>query len=117
MAEMFPIKVLPFSFKLHFTFLRSVLNHRRRKVLNTGGGGRAVGRGGGESKVQNIAGGAKLFAGCKLIEAPGPNQCQIITFLTLKIDNIAKLSLELKSILLEIPSNKRKGTYIKLVLL
>ena len=32
----------------------------------------------------------------------GPNQCQIITFLTLKTDNIAKLRIELKSIRLEI---------------
>ena len=38
----------------------------------------------------------------------GGNQCQIITFLTLKTDNIAKLRIELKSILLEIPSNKNK---------
>ena len=53
---------------------------------------------------------AKLFAGCKLIGAPAPNQCQIITFLTLKTRNIAKVRIELKSILLEIPSNKIKGT-------
>ena len=59
--------------------------------------------------------GAKLFAGCKLIGAPAPNQCQIIAFLTLKTDNIAKLRIEIKSILLEIPSNKVKGTYVKLV--
>ena len=58
--------------------------------------------------------GGILFAGCKLIGAPAPNQCQIIIFLTLKIDNRAKLRIEFKSILLEIPSNKIKGTYIKL---
>ena len=81
----------------------------RRKVLNIvgwGGGGKVQnirGRGGGEQ------GGAKLFAGCKLIGAPAPNQCQIITLLTLKTDNIAKPRIELKSILLEIPSNKTKG--------
>ena len=40
-------------------------------VCVLGGGG-----GGGE---------AKLFAGCKLIRAPAPNQCQIIKFLTLKM--------------------------------
>ena len=34
---------------------------------------------------------AKGFAGCKVIGAPAPNQCQIITFLTLKTDNRAKL--------------------------
>ena len=61
--------------------------------------------------------GANLFAGCKLIGAPAPNQCQMITFLDLKTDNMEKLRIELKSILLEIPSNKIKGTYIKLVLL
>ena len=69
--------------------------------------------------VQNIfggmLGGAKLFAGCKLIGAIAPNQFQIIIFLTLKTDTIAKLRIEIKSILLEIPLNEIKGTYIKLV--
>ena len=49
-----------------------------------------------------------------------PNNYISHTFLTLKTDNIAKLRIELKSILLETPSNKIKGTYIykcKLVLL
>ena len=72
--------------------------HRRRKVLNTGG-----------------QEGDKLFPGCKLIGAPAPSQCQTITFLTLKTDHIAKLRTELKSILLEIPSYKIEGIYIKLV--
>ena len=75
-----------------------------------------VGVGGGGGKVQNIAGrqwgGGGLLAGCKLIGAPAPNQCQIIRFLTLQTDNIAKFRLELKSILLEVPSNKIKGTHI-----
>ena len=53
--------------------------------------------------------GGQLFAGCKLIEAPAPNQCQIMTFFTLKTNYIKKLRIELKSILLEIPSNKIKG--------
>ena len=76
----------------------SIILHRRRKVLNIGGrrGARFRILGGG-------ARGAKLFAGCKLIGAPAPNQCQIIAFLTLKTDNIAKLRIEIKSILLEIP--------------
>ena len=44
-----------------------------------GGGG-----GGGAASFRILGGkGAKLFAGCKLIGAPAPNQCQIITFLTL----------------------------------
>ena len=47
---------------------------------------------------------AKPFAGCELIAAPATKLCQIITFLTLEIDNIAKLRIEFKSILLEIPS-------------
>ena len=72
------------------------------------GHGSEFGGGGGGGK------GAKLFADCKVIVAPAPNQCQIITFLTLKIDNIARFRIELKSILLEIPSNKIKGTYIKI---
>ena len=75
------------------------------KVQNIVGGG-----GGGGTRV-----GGGLFAGCKLIGAPAPNQCQIITFLTLKTGNIAKVRIELKRLLLEIPSNKIKGTYIKLV--
>ena len=50
----------------------------------------------------------KLFAGFKLIGDPAPSQYQIITFLTLKTDNIAKLRIELKIILFEIPSNKHE---------
>ena len=42
---------------------------------------------------------AKSFAGCELIAAPATKLCQIITFLTLEIDNIAKLRIEFKSIL------------------
>ena len=51
-----------------------------------------LGGGGGGGKVQNIGGGgggqggAKHYAGCKLIGDPAPNQCQIITF----PDTIAK---------------------------
>ena len=82
-----------------------------------GGGGWS--RGGGGGKVENMGGwgGGKgaVFARCNLIGAPTPNQCQTITFLTLKTGNIAFLRKELKSILLKIPSNKIKGTYIKLV--
>ena len=79
------------------------MSHRRRKVLNIVGGGVRILVGGGGGQ-----GGGKLFAGCKLIGAPAPNQCQIITFLTLKTDNIANLRIKLKSILLEIPLNKIK---------
>ena len=39
----------------------------------------------------------------------------MIKFLTLKTDDIAKLRIKLKSILLEIPLNKIKGKYTKLV--
>ena len=39
-------------------------------------------------------GGGKPFADCKLIGATAPNQRQIISFLKLKIDNIAKLRIE-----------------------
>ena len=64
------------------------------------------------SKVQNTGGprgvgGGKLFACCKLIGATPPNnQCQIITFFTLKTNNLAKLRIESEIILLEIPSTK-----------
>ena len=95
------------------TFCRKRTFNRRRKVLNIGWGD-----GGGQgSEYWGPRGGGKLCAGCKLIGALPPYQCQIITFFTLKTDNIAKLRIELKSILLEMPSNKIKGTYIKLVLL
>ena len=81
--------------------------HLADQVQNIGGGG------GGKGER-----GAKLFAGCKLIGAPAPNQSRIIiTFLTLKTDNIGKLRIELKSILLEIPSNKNKRYIYQIVLL
>ena len=70
----------------------------RFRILEGGGGG----------KVQNIGVGVKHFVGCKLIGAPAPNQCKIIKFLKLGTDNIAKLRIELKSILYEITSNKTK---------
>ena len=60
--------------------------------MGTGGGGGGVG---GVGKVQNIWGegarGAILFSGYKLIGVTTSNQCQIITFLTFKTDNLAKL--------------------------
>ena len=97
-------------------FCRKRTFHWRRKALNIGGGG---GRGGGGqgSEYWGAKVGGKLFAGCKLIGVLPRCQCLIITFFTLKTDNIAKLRTELKSILLEIPSNEIKGTYIKLVFL
>ena len=81
------------------------------------------GGGGGGGKVQNIGGtkrgGVKIFSlamNCRSPRPrPAPSQCQIIAFLTSKTDNIAKLRTELKNVLLEIPSNKIKGTYIKMV--
>ena len=88
--------------------------HKRRKVLNIGGGaGGGRGGGGGAMRGQGSEywgprGGGKLFDGCKQIGAPAPNQCKIITFLTLKTVNIAKLRIELKTMLLEMPSNKIK---------
>ena len=54
-------------------------------MQNIGGGG----GGGGWGVVGGVQGGTH-FAGCKLIRAPAPNQCQIITFLTLKTENITK---------------------------
>ena len=40
------------------------------------------------------------------------NQCQIITFLILKSDNIEKSRIELKGIVLLVPSNQIKVTFI-----
>ena len=53
-----------------------------------GGGGGAMFRmlGGARGEGQNFR--------CKLMRATASNQCQIITFLTLKTDSIAKLRIE-----------------------
>ena len=75
--------------------MRIVIYHRRRKVLNIEGGWRRQG-----SEYLGGGGGG------------GPNFSLDVTFRTLKTDNIAKLRIELKSILLEMHSNKIKGTYI-----
>ena len=40
------------------------------------------------------------------------NQCQIITFLILKSDNIANSRIKLKGIVLPVPSNQIKVTFI-----
>ena len=40
------------------------------------------------------------------------NQCQIITFLILKFDNIENSRIELKGIVLQVPSNQIKITFI-----
>ena len=79
-----------------------------------------VGVGGGGARFRILGGGRGGQGGptfrwlqtdqSPLLPAPAPNQCQIITVLTLETDDIAKLRIELKSILSEIPSNKIKGT-------
>ena len=59
------------------------------------------------------------WGGAKVMLPPPPSLSlsfyayEIIAFLTLKNDNIAKLRIEFKSMLLELPSTKIKGTYIK----
>ena len=55
-----------------------------------GGGGWS----GARFRILGGHGGGKLFNDCKLIGATTSNQCQIITFLTLKTDDIAKLRIE-----------------------
>ena len=60
-------------------------------------------------------GGGKLFACCKLIGAPAPKSVPNNYISHIKNWGIAKLRIELKSILLEVPSNKIIGTYMKLV--
>ena len=40
------------------------------------------------------------------------NQCQIITFLILKSDNIENSRIELKGVVLPVPSNQIKVTFI-----
>ena len=44
------------------------------------------------------------------------NQCQIITFLILKSDSIENARTELKGIVLPVPSNQIKGTFIIILL-
>ena len=98
-------KARPFYFK-EFGIKSHYLQRAGEKLLkmfrqlgSTGGGG-----GGGQSSEYLGRGGrGKLFAGCKLIRAPVPNQYQIITLLILKTEHIAKIRIALKSILLEIP--------------
>ena len=78
----------------------------RRKVLSNffllrgGGGGGGVARFRILEGVVGGGGGLKSFACCKLTGALAPNQCQTITFLTLKTDNIAKLRIKLKCVLI-----------------
>ena len=87
----FPISIM-FNYKIW-------LFHQTLKSLNIGGRG----------------GGANFSLAVNLSEPPPPplNHWHIITYLTLKTDSIAQLRIELKSILLKIPSNRIKGTYIK----
>ena len=66
--------------------------HRRRKILNIWAGG-VQGSENFGGRRGRARGGGKLFAGCKLIEAPAPNQCKISSFLTLKTESIGKLRL------------------------
>ena len=91
-------------------------NHRRRKDLNIGGGG----GGGGRFRI--------LWGGLGLGVIPSRhttsfrrhvpnriliNQCQIITFLILKFDNnIENSRIELKGIVLQVPVNQIKVTFI-----
>ena len=81
-------------------------DHRHRKVLNMVGG-----------KFQNIGGEGvgEGVAGCKLIGAPAPQSVPDNYISHIKTDNIAKSRIQLKSKVLEIPSNKINGTHIKLV--
>ena len=44
------------------------------------------------------------------------NQCQIITFLILKSDNMENSRIELKGIVLPVPSNQIKVTFIIILL-
>ena len=44
------------------------------------------------------------------------NQCQIITFLILKFDNIENSRIQLKGIVLPVPSNQIKVTFIIIIL-
>ena len=69
--------------------IRPKINHRRSKDLNIGGGG-------GGARFRIFVRGGRGARGSQIF----------FTFLTLNSDNIVKLKTELKSILLEIPSNK-----------
>ena len=59
------------------------------------------------SQIIGGGGGAVMFPLVFLI-----NQCQIITFLILKSDNIENSRIGLKGIILEVPSNQIKVTVI-----
>ena len=70
----------------------------RRKVLNIWGGGGGGGQGSEYRGKGNGGGGGgrQTFRWLDTDWSPASNQCQLITFLSLKTDNVAKLRIELK---------------------
>ena len=66
------------------------------------------GGGGGHGKAKFPAGTLRRHVPTRFLI----NQCQIITFLILKCDNIENSRIELKGIVLPIPSNQIKVTFI-----
>ena len=76
----------------------------RAKVWNTGGP-----RGGGSMRRNDVASTSfRRHVPTRFLI----NQCQIITFLILKSDNIENSRIELKGIGLPVPSNQIKVTFI-----
>ena len=91
------------------------LVHRRRKDKNIGGGARFRILGGGARfrTVSQQAHGIELTS----VRRHVPTrfliiQCQMITFLILKSDNIENSRIDLKGIILQVPSNQIKVTFI-----
>ena len=84
--------------------------HRRRKVKNNGGGGQGLeywGVKGGRFPSRHMTSVRRHVLTRFLI-----NQCQIITFLILKSDNIENSRIDLKGIILQVPSNQITVTFI-----
>ena len=99
-----------------------------------GGGGGGGGKGGGQGRGGPREGGpnsqqahdvvlmlmrrndvASMSFGCHVPTRFLINQCQIITFLILKCDNIENSRMELKGIVLQVPSNQIKVTFITIL--
>ena len=117
-------KRLKVAYRYLATYRSLVITHRRRKVKNIGGPRfRILGgpRGGGPNSQQ--AHGIVLTSVRRNDVASTSfrrhvptrfliNQCQIITFLILKSDIIENSRTELKGIVLPVPSNQIKVTYL-----
>ena len=79
----------------------------RFRIFGGGGGGELEGANSLEAHDVVLTSMRRMCPLCFLI-----NQCQIITFLVLKSDNIEKFKYRIEGIVLPVPSNQIKVTFI-----